>query len=451
MINNLKKRSTWIFFIILFLFFAKTFSVSAVYFDVTKSYQLHTVLLDEDEQSIELVPEAGVSASPTAAVTDSPDTSSISNSNFLFSRDPSIGLDNKKIGFWAKLANWFDQKIIEPSQNFFNKVGKNAANSKVVKFVNQQKERLNTFVSQKVTTFKEKINARTLNVKNMGSMDELDQLIPKYPEIRREKKIQYLNNRYDVKVMDGNIDWSEQELKWLGETLVMVPKEFYARKGWQKLKIKRKDVFIDPKTKKPSNNTCGLTHEYIIHSIIVFNSTDKCLQGREMPDEYLDIDGNVDYSYQKSKEASYKLVYTHELAHAYDNNGHEKNKENFIKLSWDLSIKQVVEYQLINGKKTYLGITDIATENKKNSFLDFAIEKANPESYVSNYGGSEYSIKINGIEHFYSRKIGQPDEDYAESVAFYTLFPSKLKQISSAKYDFIKDNIYNGKEFSDVK
>lgn len=82
-----------------------------------------------------------------------------------------------------------------------------------------------------------------------------------------------------------------------------------------------------------------------------------------------------------------------------------------------------------------------------------AEEVVNPEqmeqwSEIYNQGMDEYNNSGHEIDPFVTDYAQtSPSEDFAESYAMYINDPPLLQAVSPDKYDFMKDNVFNGKEF----
>lgn len=423
MIKSIKKSAVLAFFISLLFFTCKTSQISAVNLNITKSYEIRTVLLD-NEPSL--------------------DTEEIQISDTALSIESLADQENvseEKTTWLNQFNHWWTEKIVDPVQASFEKVLTNIKNSRTAAFFKKQSEH----IQKSIADFKAKRAVKKIKVKDVASFEEFDQLIPNHPDVRREKKMSYLNQKYQIKVKDGNKKWSEQELQWLSETLEIVPKEFYAKKSLsyfnllmdKKLKIYRYDA-----NEAGDTQTCAVSLSKISwHYIKVFDVASDCTGGRELPKEYKET--GQPQNHPRYTEASLKIAYIHELAHIYVYNGHTNLEKEFSKFSWEEKKQTVKDRIEIHG-----------TQDKTKEIKAF-IQKKDAEKFVSKYaGGKLYYREIKKgvtLKHNYSAQVGLPKEDFAESIASYNLFPSTLKEISIKKYDFIKDKIYNGKEFEDVK
>ena len=105
--------------------------------------------------------------------------------------------------------------------------------------------------------------------------------------------------------------------------------------------------------------------------------------------------------------------FTHEYAHFYD---YDTEKAQFMSLS--------------DGWKSLSGWRNVVSMEPDNKSEEKWIFDQNA-AFVTAYSKES------------------PIEDFAEALTFYRLNPSKLKEISESKYQYIKDMIYSGKEFTE--
>jgi len=69
-------------------------------------------------------------------------------------------------------------------------------------------------------------------------------------------------------------------------------------------------------------------------------------------------------------------------------------------------------------------------------------------NFVISYAGKTYLVRGDErTKEVYSESIGLPGEDLSESVAMYMIDPTKLEENSQEKYNFIKDKIFDGRQF----
>ena len=112
------------------------------------------------------------------------------------------------------------------------------------------------------------------------------------------------------------------------------------------------------------------------------------------------------------------LVAVHELSHHVD---YSSNKDH------DLGISEGAAYRKLSGWKKKNTYKIDKTTGKKVLVSEWQSTK--DKKFVTDYASTE------------------PAEDFAESSAFYIYRPQELKSIDPEKYDFLKKNIFRGKEY----
>ncbi|MDD4975003.1 MAG: zinc-dependent peptidase [Bacteriovorax sp.] len=112
------------------------------------------------------------------------------------------------------------------------------------------------------------------------------------------------------------------------------------------------------------------------------------------------------------------LVAVHELTHHLDFSSSDK---------LTLGISESPEFLKLSGWKSTTNYETDKKSGKKTAETEW--EHALDKKFVRDYAGSE------------------PAEDLAESTAYYVYFPNKLKALDPEKYDFIKNKIFDGKEY----
>jgi hypothetical protein len=112
------------------------------------------------------------------------------------------------------------------------------------------------------------------------------------------------------------------------------------------------------------------------------------------------------------------LVAVHELTHHVDYSSSDKNP---------LGISEGPEFLKLSGWKSTTKYETDKKSGKKTAVTEW--EHTPDKKFITTYAGS------------------QPAEDLAEAAAHYLYFPKKLKSIDPEKYDFIKNKIFDGKEY----
>lgn len=111
------------------------------------------------------------------------------------------------------------------------------------------------------------------------------------------------------------------------------------------------------------------------------------------------------------------------MTHSYSQTHPEKAKE-FYAMTWE---KKKVKYRLFR--------TDSIKYSKEEWVL-----KDKAETVVSDY--AQATRELNDYQLFYSQDyVGLPDEDFAESVAYYVNAKEDMKISSEKKFEFIQNKI----------
>lgn len=251
-----------------------------------------------------------------------------------------------------------------------------------------------------------------------GVRDKINRLFGEKKEEKneREEKIKEIEGKYSVDIEDGTAKWDTEELDWMGEVFGTLPSEFYEKDNLSKIER------VEGTSKCGSYNTES-------HDLKVYDAYDTS-------DKKSCIDDGAGLSEdQRNDEAlGFKITLAHELTHIYANSNKGLVDE-FAEFSWK---KKEIEITIfVNGEKQ-------GTIKREEWVI-----KDSPENWISDYAEKIYpDIEDAGYKEEYSEAIGLPNEDLAESVAYFVFAPTLLRNVSEAKYNFIKDKVFNGKEYT---
>ena len=279
----------------------------------------------------------------------------------------------------------------------------------------------------------------------LTKLDYQDLSVIKNKNKQQDKKIKFINHFYSLE-LHNNKHWELQEIDYTKQALDKQPDSFY--------KVPKDKLDIYREVKSPDNTAstfiCATTTsealvakqpDYEPKKMTVYNAANNCLNDRKLPKILLDSNGNPNTNHYRLDEISYKFTFIHESAHVFTNNGNENIVKDFENISWETGEQKVTKITYNKSGK----------ELKKETILARVYKKGTTDNdFVSDYAGGINEKSKNKTTIKYSNYIGKPKEDFAESVAFYVYFPDKLKQISKEKYDFIKNRVYNGKEFKGI-
>lgn len=327
----------------------------------------------------------------------------------------------KKLNWWEKTTQWAGEQYRKGKKWVQSKVqqvtGKEKKTQKkpVLKKVNQKQpqskwEQFKGWVGEKVEGVKKTVALTVNNIKT---------------EIKRQETMKNVEKKYDINLVDDynpiiNRDgkkWSEKELEWFDDVFEKLPKNQYDHKELDKI--------------VRSNETpyCGV---YLAGTVTISDAALECRINNLNP-QY-----DKDNITENDKELSFKRTLIHEVNHSYQENN-QNVSDRFATFSFEKT--NVI---MVSGDGT--------KEDKIETVQKWKLKSTNKEQFVTEYSGNTTDNQNgdNGYYQFYSEEIGLPGEDMSESVAMYIMQPEKLKQTSSKKYEFLKKNVFGGKEYYNV-
>ena len=355
------------------------------------------------------------------------------------------------------LANTFNS-IKTSISNFFKSIGsliKSIVNP-IKAFFNKQGEIISNHWSQQ-------LYYSSINVDEVNDYWQLRIMLEEISSEKKriKKKDKFLEHEFKIKVDNSfSRKWSEEEYDWMGELFEDLPDSFFNNYG----DIKH-PTFVRKERNKESEKICAatVTKEYEIY---VYDTAIDCLDNRKVPEDLLNKKKELDKTNLFFEEASFKHVVSHEMAHAYDkSHSRDFNKISTKSENTDSWSKEQLEFVLISWSDVQKEIEIQEVDKNTGGLLSISSEKHwihdfTNDTFVSEYANNGYVKKpqLNTKYEFWLKgskgknkvMIGKPWEDFAESIGFYLVFPEKLEEVAPVKYEYLKNKVFNNKEYQGV-